>query len=336
MLAWVEAATAAAAIFAIALFLLALRRARRATLTHTLIVEIGDAVGPAGPRTITPLTLLLILAAAVGNALLLVRVLAIPALLGAPPLLLLAAAILLALFFRSLRESRGLQRARVVLVDVARSRRCDLYIPYLPPGDDEAQEELARVLRRCVADSRPSLVVLSIPFHAVWWTALGHALTVLAETSQTSLFAVCAWDPKVRDTLGQDAFIEALVNAGYAVVLVDWTRPSAVRALNALLGVREPSNLYQNAQGYLLVPCGEELLWDADARGAEFVAICEPETNEASWSLNLDKPTVRVRGPPLTLLAYRFETLHTGVACCGGGLLAQVVAGGGRGEHAAP
>lgn len=307
-----SALTVTAALVAAALFFYIFTR-RRAREKRVLLIVVGDTPVLAGGRALPLPLLLLVVAVVAGMALLAARILVVPALLGAPLLLLLGIAILLALFSRTLRPSR----VYVVEVNVARTLRADRFVPFLPPGADDSQEALARELQRIASALRASALFVALPHHPAWWAAVAHALEVLAKLP-IPRFALLPWSPRVREILGQDVLLEALVAAEYAVVLFTSSR-EIVAALSA---VEELDRLYQlGVQVYessVLVPLlGGEPLWDVDERGAEMIIECGPkekETEEGDGSA-AERGTHRayVRGAHrVTLLVYPLEAVLGG------------------------
>ena len=304
-----ETVTVAAALVTAALMLAALLRARRIRWARRAVfVVVGNAPVVVGGRAL-PLPLLLLIAAViVGVALLAARILALPALLGAPFLVILGATILLSLIFALTRPTRPY----VVEVNVARTLRADRFVPFLPPGADDSQEALARELQRIVSALRASALFVALPHHPAWWTAVAHALEVLAKLP-IPRFALLPWSPRVREILGQDVLLEALVAAGYAVVLFIPSR----KVVAALSAVEELDRLYQlGVQVYessVLVPLlGGEPLWDVDERGAELIIECGPEEGDSS-AAERGIPRAYVKGAHrVTLLVYPLEAVLGG------------------------
>jgi len=304
-----DALTVASALTAAALLLHFLSRARRRTREgRILLIVVGDAPVSAGGRALPLPLLLLAVAVIAGMALLAARILVVPALLGAPLLVLLGIAILLALFSRTLRPSR----VYVVEVNVARTLRADRFVPFLPPGADDSQEALARELQRIVSALRASALFVALPHHPAWWTAVAHALEVLAKLP-IPRFALLPWSPRVREILGQDVLLEALVAAGYAVVLFIPSR----KVVAALSAVEELDRLYQlGVQVYessVLVPLlGGEPLWDVDERGAELIIECGPEEGDGSAAEHGTQREYVKGAHRVTLLVYPLEAVLGG------------------------
>jgi hypothetical protein len=305
-----EIVTVAAALVTAALMLAALLRARRIRRARrALFVVVGSAPVAVGGRSL-PLPLLLMIAAViVGVALLAARILALPALLGAPFLVILGATILLFLIFALTRPIRPY----VIEVNVARTLRADRFVPFLPPGADDSHETLARELQRIASSLRASVLFVALPHHPAWWAAVAHALEVLAKLP-ISRFALLPWSPRVREILGQDTFLEALVAAGYAVVLFTPSR-EVVAALSA---VEELDRLYQLSvlayESSVLVPLMEEgePLWDVDERGARLIVECGPEERHSRVA-GLGTFREYVRGAHrMTLLVYPLEAVLGG------------------------
>jgi hypothetical protein len=313
-----SALTVTAALVAAALFFYIFSRARRRVRERRiLLIVVGDTPVLAGGRALPLPLLLLVVAVIAGMALLAARILVVPALLGAPLLALLGIAILLALLARAPRSSR----AYVIEVNVARTRRAaDRFIRFAPPGADDSQDELARELRRAASSLRASAVFVALPHHPAWWTGVAHALEVLAEL-RVPLFALCAWNPYVREVLSQGALLESLVNARYAIVLFEPTRSGEV--LSALIALEELDRLYQCCQTYegALIPLLDDStpLWDVNARGARLLIGCCPEGGESGpdergvLESRGSIPSTWIRGARrLALIVYPWEGVLAG------------------------
>jgi hypothetical protein len=311
-----SALTVTAALVAAALFFYIFSARRRAREKRVLLIVVGDTPVLAGGRALPLPLLLLVVAVVAGMALLAARILVVPALLGAPLLALLGIAILLALLARAPRPSR----AYVIEVNVARTRRADLFIRFAPPGADDSQDELARELRRAASSLRASAVFVALPHHPAWWTGVAHALEVLAEL-RAPLFALCAWNPYVREVLSQGVLLESLVNAGYAIVLFESSRSGEV--LSALIALEELDRLYQCCQTYegALIPLLDDgtPLWDVNARGARLLIECCPEGGESGpdergvLESRGSIPSTWIRGARrLALIVYPWEGVLAG------------------------
>jgi hypothetical protein len=329
-------AIAAIAIAALTLYLL-VRMRRGAAARRLVLIEVGEPslslARTGGLRSLSPLTLALILVAAAGLSVLAAKALVLPTLLGAPALVVLATA-LLAFFLLHRRRPR---RLYLIAVNVARVRGADRYLQFTPPGDDESQERLATELAREVSRLNPRTVMVSIPRHSAWWTGAGLALHRLAELCGTGLtttapnepagllapacFALLAWDPRVRDARSEDAFVEALVAAGYVTVFIDPSHQSSMAAFHTLLDVLAEGgeSLHQVAEGKALIPVCGGLLWRGEGRGpAALPIVCCPE----ALRQRLEDYTIAVFGKrpqfvdaaaTLVALACDLDALYPGV-----------------------
>jgi|GEM_PF-3952834 len=319
---------AVSAVLLAVLIVLFLRRARR--VRRVLIIEVGEPeLSLAGRRQMSIMLMMLILALVAASALLAARLFVPFSVLAGFPLIVLA---LLMLGFYLLMTSRRPPRSYVVLVNVARSRSCDLFYAFTPPGDAVQQQELAKWVGRLIASENFCCVLLNLPRVSLWWSALGpliNELSILAER-KLPCFAICAWREGER-LINEGAFIRHLLTARIPVILsAPRCAPYIVRLVHIL--PQYSQELYQIVRGvssaYIIIPCDENVELHLRTNYPCYEGVQQEHTTRTNVTGGQKSPLQNIRlselprvqrvegvsdgdrHPHLILLAYSEEALY--------------------------